>query len=489
MSINNYIRLSTVVEEFDNHIIAPTNKRTLFSARFGAGKSTFIKDFFDNKFDDYIVLKLYPVNYSVASNEDVFELIKYDLFTELLFRYNKEIAIDEKDFSTILIAQSYLLHDLKIYSFMKALLKLTTPISDAAFEVGEAAKIIYDNFIEYKNKMQHNERGVINDYTEWCNQRKGSIYERDEITALLSDLIARVKKKHNKPVVLVIDDLDRLDPEHVFRLFNVFSAHYDATTDVNKFGVDKVIFVCDYNNIQLMYAHRYGVGVDFEGYINKFYSSKIFQFDPVKYLKENTEKILNGKPYKIDDRFIRLRPNVDSDSIAFRSLKALLSELIVNKQITFRSLDNFKAISLPTHTFYIGDSAFQASSYPFIIFIHLITQSISLNALLDALLFLESKDPKLLSKGIYGSTIGRALTSLINQSLFVLLDELEVRGLVENLMKYLTVGSVVYTITYKFNNDTETMQGTLVVPDDGLLNIYGCLRVIIIEAIRKNIIK
>ena len=76
--------------------------------------------------------------------------------------------------------------------------------------------------------------------------------------------------------VLLIDDLDRLDPEHVFRLFNIFSAHYDDVTESNKFGFDKIIFVCDINNIQQMFNHRYGINVEFNGYIDKFYSSEIF---------------------------------------------------------------------------------------------------------------------------------------------------------------------------------------------------------------------
>ena len=34
-------------------------------------------------------------------------------------------------------------------------------------------------------------------------------------------------KKDGKKTVLIIDDLDRIDPEHIFRLLNVFAAHLD----------------------------------------------------------------------------------------------------------------------------------------------------------------------------------------------------------------------------------------------------------------------
>ena len=38
----------------------------------------------------------------------------------------------------------------------------------------------------------------------------------------------------------------------------------------NKFGFDKIIVVCDYNNIQSLFHCRYGHDADFSGYIDKF---------------------------------------------------------------------------------------------------------------------------------------------------------------------------------------------------------------------------
>jgi len=43
-------------ESFNEHIRDDFNERILFSAPFGAGKSTFLKQFFD-RHDDLIVLK------------------------------------------------------------------------------------------------------------------------------------------------------------------------------------------------------------------------------------------------------------------------------------------------------------------------------------------------------------------------------------------------------------------------------------------------
>jgi hypothetical protein len=116
------------------------------------------------------------------------------------------------------------------------------------------------------------------------------LLEYDEVSEFISsklDEIAELKKSGEEKLkkVLIIDDLDRLDPEHIFRLFNIFSAHFDQVHyyenqkgNDNKFGFDKIIFVCDIENIRKIFAHKYGIEVDFSGYIDKFYSTGIYHF-------------------------------------------------------------------------------------------------------------------------------------------------------------------------------------------------------------------
>lgn len=71
----------------------------------------------------------------------------------------------------------------------------------------------------------------------------------------------------------------RLDPDHIFRILNILSVHYDNDIDKNKFGFDKVICICDLTNIQSVFHHRYGSAADFFGYIDKFYSEEPFKFN------------------------------------------------------------------------------------------------------------------------------------------------------------------------------------------------------------------
>lgn len=69
------------------------NERTIFSAKFGDGKTYFLNEF-KNKYSDknkkkvdkkekYYFITLYPVNYSVAENQDIFEYIKRDILLQL----------------------------------------------------------------------------------------------------------------------------------------------------------------------------------------------------------------------------------------------------------------------------------------------------------------------------------------------------------------------------------------------------------------------
>jgi hypothetical protein len=57
------------------------------------------------------------------------------------------------------------------------------------------------------------------DYINSITQIKGSIFEDDLITNTIRASIEFVKFRDKKECVIVIDDLDRLDPEHIFRSF------------------------------------------------------------------------------------------------------------------------------------------------------------------------------------------------------------------------------------------------------------------------------
>lgn len=340
--------ISIYIEDLYNHFRShlDNNKRILFSGPYGIGKTYFLRDFFKNENieNDYSVFHLFPVNYQVSNNEDIFELIKIDILYHILGKgwvFKKE---QQEKISKTLALQTYTIS--KTSSAFKAITQiLSLGKSKPIYEgVDDLEKIIRD-FSKYYKELNEEEGSLdkIKEFADVFEKKKGSIYEFDNITQLISELLEKqtsvenqadetdIKKKEN---VLIIDDLDRIDPEHIFRILNVFSAHFDIRNeDSNKFGFDKVIFVCDIENIRNIFFAKYGCNTDFNGYINKFFSSHIYHFENKTEIKETIEKFLDRKLSRreVHKRYTSIKEDIieflgifiDSERINIRHLKNL----------------------------------------------------------------------------------------------------------------------------------------------------------------------
>ncbi|HWZ21511.1 MAG TPA: hypothetical protein VNW06_02590 [Cytophagaceae bacterium] len=78
------IETTNLDSKFQDHLNHINNNRIIFSGIFGSGKTTFLKDFFERHSNEFATIHLYPVNYSVADNKDIFELIKVDILIKIL---------------------------------------------------------------------------------------------------------------------------------------------------------------------------------------------------------------------------------------------------------------------------------------------------------------------------------------------------------------------------------------------------------------------
>ncbi len=278
------IPIDRIKADFQSFLAPDHNRRIIFSGPFGIGKTYFLKDFFKEK-TEYFPIFLRPVNYSLLTNEDIFKLIKYDILAEII--KEKEFNIDnEFDFTKAEYLKFFLNENkfLILRNLLKAIPKIRNIISAA------------DDFEKLISKYKEGLDKINSDPSlEMLKQfqqdsENNFLLEYDDVSEFISlklEEIAELKKLGEQKFkkVLIIDDLDRLDPEHIFRLFNVFSAHFDQVHyyenlegNDNKFGFDKIIFVCDIENIRKIFAHKYGADVDFSGYIDKFYSTKIYHF-------------------------------------------------------------------------------------------------------------------------------------------------------------------------------------------------------------------
>lgn len=306
------IDISFPKKEFEKHLALNGNRRIIFSGPFGSGKTYFLREFFSDE-EKYVPIRLAPVNYSVAQNEDIFELIKFDILFQLL---EKNLFPEDAG-----VSKTFILRHLSLLDLQKGI----TGILEKADKAG---KNILPIFTELQSVLQGTATPRVSlDSPEGLNElngllikitrNRGGIYEQNVLTQLLYYLISKVGSD-NKETVLLIDDLDRMDPEHIFRILNVFAAHFDIDSAENKFGFDRVILVCDLENVRKIFSSRYGQNADFSGYIDKFYSQEVFSFDNSKAVKDVISKVLcsmNLVPEKLSNFF----PfnNVNSNSHRF----------------------------------------------------------------------------------------------------------------------------------------------------------------------------
>lgn len=258
------IPIDNALKAFKEHL--EVNERTVFSAKFGDGKTYFLNEFKKLHKKDYYFITLYPVNYSVAENQDIFEYIKRDILFQL--------AIDDKlnpiDFESI--ANS-------IFTWEN--LKEVLCFLISCMPKGEILTKIIEKGGKIAQKYKE-EQTTFQKYNSWFTSQKGGLYEHDGYTKLIIETLKYIKGSGYK-TALIIEDLDRIDPAHLFRILNVLGAHIDGHLyreykDTNKFGFDNIIIVFDYDTTKNIFHHFYGQNANYDGYINKFINQIPFSY-------------------------------------------------------------------------------------------------------------------------------------------------------------------------------------------------------------------
>lgn len=299
------IPVESLFSDFINHLNIENNSRIFFSGKFGIGKSFFLHEFFEHRKENYETFHLFPVNYQISSNEDIIELLKYDILIELLrknhgiFGNKKEDSLKGKAF----LFYSFCKNKFSIKDFLQSLLSSGESITELTGNLGviSLGKLgrpfsqlldLDKEYQEFKREYQAGDKGKVETYLNEMKEKV--ISETDYLSYLLREKI--IEQKGLKKSVLILDDLDRIDPEHIFRILNVFSAHFDINHDrtdlPNKFGFDRIILVGDRKNIQSIFHHRYGLETDFEGYFNKFFNFGTYSFENSKIIIDYIGKLV-----------------------------------------------------------------------------------------------------------------------------------------------------------------------------------------------------
>lgn len=335
--------------EFDEHLKDERNSKILFSAAFGQGKTTFLEHYFEAKKDKYRVFNIFPVNYSVSSNEDIFKYIKFEILLKLL---DYPDYFDKNDTSYLESAENFGSKNLD--KILAPLLLAIPKIGENIYSIFEKYDKLKSEYLKYHDSQQIDDKEEALEFIKQIYDKEGSIYEDTFYTQVIKQILEKLKlDSPNIENILIIEDLDRLDPDHIFRILNVLSAHFDSInfnqkTETNKFGFDRIILVCDHENIRHIYEHKFGLKVNFTGYISKFSSKSVFHFNNTK----TVEQIINN----IDN----LRDNHPKRNYrSYKYLAMILKSLFYSNEISLRDLFKLRQISLEYAINKLINSSFQ----------------------------------------------------------------------------------------------------------------------------------
>lgn len=324
------IDISNNINDFKQ--VFESENRIIFSAKFSDGKSYFLKKFMESyskEANDYYFITLHPVNYVVEENRDVIEYIKRDILFQLI-KDNRIYDFKEgydKIFDAVCNVESLF----KLADFAASII----PVK--GLKEGYKALKGLVSTIEEKRKEQ-DVLHVVDDYLNGFYGKMGSISECDAFTYLIQKSLERMMAKS----VLIIEDLDRIDPAHLFRIMNVLSSqvdnpYYSEVPNGNKFGFNKIILAMDYEIAKHLFHHFYGKEANYEGYMNKFLNTLPYSYS----IKEEAHRQVEAKLLDIckTDEVLGVVQQLSSNKEDSFSVPSAIMQMSVRRCKEFLDMD------------------------------------------------------------------------------------------------------------------------------------------------------
>lgn len=311
-AVEDSIPMDETLRSFGEFISQDKNKRIFLSGKFGSGKTFFLKEFLRQNAKQYDPYYLFPIRYQIFENEDVINLIKYDILVSIFERgLAKPTEVDLKE---------------KIKRFSKYL--DWNRLIESIPKLGRHLRLTKEVYAAWREAGKDPATAQLEEFQESMGEHLvGSL------DILLQQQVQELKGE-NKQSVLVLDDLDRMDPEHIFRMLNILSARMEVEEE-NELGFDRVVLVGDVDNIRHIFHHKYGQETDFRGYFDKFFTIGPYELN-------NERAILNwiqSQMVASIDHDDSLKVSMESNSGYLRmSLEALIGQLVRAKVINLRQL-------------------------------------------------------------------------------------------------------------------------------------------------------
>ena len=293
------------ISRFERHL--ENNPRTIFSAKFGDGKTFFLNKYMRQHKMNTLFIVLHPINYSVATNEDIFEYVKRDILVEL--SKCEEFKVLDWD------------------KVKKTLIDYDSVLEECEF-MSDAIPVTKAILVPFRLFKKIDDKYAIDKYFSRFSQMKGGIFEQDQFTAAIKATIEKIREKGNR-CVLIIEDLDRIDPGHLFRILNVLGAHIDEDNDTNKFGFDNIVAVLDYYTTEHVFHHFYGENADYSGYMAKFSCHNIFEYSIKREARRQLLEVLKNECMMEDIDISQYKWHQDEKFTIQRTIKEQIDKLSV----------------------------------------------------------------------------------------------------------------------------------------------------------------
>ncbi len=159
-----------VSNAFKQHLENNGNIKILFSGSFGTGKTTFLREYFSGNIC-YEVFHLFPVNYSVATNDDIFRYLKAELLFLLL---EKGIEFDQLFFKKTETAPAFLKEN--ALNILLPFTRLIPQVGKNLHGILKELMILKKEFESYNDELQIDDERKAKEFIKELYEQEGSVF-------------------------------------------------------------------------------------------------------------------------------------------------------------------------------------------------------------------------------------------------------------------------------------------------------------------------